>query len=260
MAKKTPTVDTTTPALVPDAASVEVHNIVKQPSIVRFAMWLIGDTPLIVHAWSEKAKRDMLSKQVQEIKPEGRQARDPQEDFINSLYDMGNGYYGFPVTAVKKAMWSVAHVQRGIIKSDVLPGIWLDHQVVRVRPATAGAVCDMPLVRIIAEKPEMREDMVRVGTGLRKTATLAYRAQFFPWALKVTGRINVDLISEEALANLALWSGMEAGIGDWRTEKTGTFGAYHPASAEESESWEKYVAGKASIPFPDNYITAEAAD
>jgi len=34
-----------------------------------FNIWLVGDTPIITHAWSEKAKREMLQKQVKGPKP-----------------------------------------------------------------------------------------------------------------------------------------------------------------------------------------------
>ena len=38
--------------------------LTKDSIFAEFHMWLIGDTPLITHAWSHKAKEEMLSKQV----------------------------------------------------------------------------------------------------------------------------------------------------------------------------------------------------
>ncbi len=32
----------------------------KEVQFKRFTVWLVGDTPLITHAWSEKARREML--------------------------------------------------------------------------------------------------------------------------------------------------------------------------------------------------------
>lgn len=55
-----------------------------------FKIWIIGDTPLITHAWSQKAKLEMLSKQVKATKG-GKEARDPQADYVSSLYEMGDG-------------------------------------------------------------------------------------------------------------------------------------------------------------------------
>src|SRR5690348_13770439 len=75
----------------------------KKKIFQRANFWIVGDTPIIVHAWSEKAKREMLAKQVKATKP-GREARDPQADFISSLYEMGDGKYGFPVTGIKNCL------------------------------------------------------------------------------------------------------------------------------------------------------------
>ncbi|KKK94522.1 hypothetical protein LCGC14_2682020, partial [marine sediment metagenome] len=61
--------------------------LVKSPEFQRFGMWIIGDTPLITHAWAEKAKREMLDKQLKKVKPSGKEARDPDKDFVNSLYE-----------------------------------------------------------------------------------------------------------------------------------------------------------------------------
>jgi hypothetical protein len=47
---------------------------------------IIGDSPLIVHAWSEKAKRQMLESQTKSTKTKAKEAKNPVDDFIQSLY------------------------------------------------------------------------------------------------------------------------------------------------------------------------------
>jgi hypothetical protein len=207
-----------------------------------FIFWIVGDTPIIVHAWSEKAKGDMLKTQAGATRT-AKEKRDPEKDFLQSLYDMGDGIYGFPVTAVKKAILSCAHKDRGVPRSDVMQALWLDAEVVRVRPALAGAICDMPLVRIYGSQPEMREDMVRIGAGLRKTANLAYRAQFSTWALRITGNVNPLMVAPHALAFLVRQAGSGIGIGDWRNEKGGWFGAFHIATPAEQREWDAHARG-----------------
>jgi hypothetical protein len=221
----------------------------------RFNIWLVGDTPLITHAWSEKAKREMLSKQVKATKP-GKEARDPEQDFVNSLYDMGDGSYGFPAMGVKNCIVSSAHKDKGIARTAVEKAIWLDAQMVRTRPALAGAICDMPLLRIFGDKPAMREDMVKVGSGLNKTATLAYRAQFTVWALNVTGKFNASVLSSEAFAFLIEEAGSTSGIGEWRNERKGMFGAFHLADLDEQAAWDAFASGKGPLPVPHNYRMA----
>ena len=228
----------------------------KASTFKKFGMWIVGDTPLITNAWSEKAKTEMLQKQVKATKP-GKEARDPERDFVNSLYEMSEGVFGFPVTGVKNCILSAAHKDKGIPRSQVMSALYLDADMSRVRPALAGAVCDMPLVRIVGSEPEMREDMVRIGSGMSKTANLAYRAQFTFWALKITGEYNEAVLSDAVLAWLVNESGRACGIGEWRNERKGVFGSFHLAHADEEALWEDYLSGKGDIPMPAYAMAAE---
>ena len=246
MAKK---VKTAAPEVVPGRIPLGTLLSETRPKLDHFGLWLVGDTPLIVHAWSEKAKMEMLGKQVGSVRV-SRDKRDPKSDFINSLYAMEEGVYGFPITAIKKAVWSCAHKDRGIARTDVQSSLWLDAQMVRVRPAHPRAVCDLPLVRIYGSDPEMREDMVRIGSGLKKTANLSYRAQFTVWAIRVTGSTNPQIVSVETLMFLFHQAGPAIGIGDWRNEKGGWAGAFHPGKPEECDLWNAFAAGTGPLPKP----------
>jgi hypothetical protein len=237
----------------------EVRSLAKalsqKPAFEGFSVWLVGDTPLITHSWSEKARIEMLSKQVKAVKG-GKEARDPRADFVSSLYEMGDKVYGFPATGIKNCILSAAHKDKGVARSGVMAALWLDADMVRTRPALAGATCDMPLIRIFGSKPEMREDMVKVGSGLNKTASLAYRAQFSRWAMRVTGRYNASVLSSDALAFLIQEAGLSYGIGEWRNERKGMFGSFHLATEEEEAEWEAYAAGKGDLPVPYEYAMA----
>lgn len=223
--------------------------LTKKPTFKSFRVWLIGDTPLITHAWSEKAKREMLQKQVKAPKA-GKEARDPQADFVSSLYEMGEGQYGFPVTGIKNCILSAAHKDKGIARSATMAALWLNAEMVRVRPALAGAICDMPLVRIHGSKPEMREDMVKVGSGLNKTASLAYRAQFTTWGIRFTGRFNATALNAEQIAFLIMEAGTAYGLGEWRNERKGMFGAFHLAEASEEAAWDAFADSGGPMPLP----------
>jgi hypothetical protein len=225
-----------------------------------FNVWIVCETPLITHAWSEKAKREMLQKQVKATKT-GKDARDPHEDFVNSLYEMGTDdkgqpFFGFPVTGIKNAILSSAHKDKGVPRSTVQAALWLDADMVRVRPALAGAICDMPLVRIWGSAPEMREDMVRIGAGLNKTANLAYRGQFTTWAVRLSGKFNSTVLSASQLTFLLLEAGQSIGLGEWRNERKGIFGAFRVANVQEQRQWEKYAAGKGPLPVRETFAQA----
>lgn len=230
------------------SAPVSLSGLLSQKSqFAGFKFWIIGHTPLIVHAWSEKARKEMLGKQIKAVKG-GKETRDPESDFVSSLYEMGDGAYGFPAMGVKNCLLSSAHKDRGIPRTTVMSALWIDAELVRTRPAMAGAVCDMPLLRIYGSKPEMREDMVKIGSGLNKIANLAYRGQFSHWAMRVTGRINTSLMTAEQLAFLVDESGLSSGLGEWRNERRGLFGAFAMATTAEEAQWEAFARGEGPLP------------
>lgn len=250
MAAKKPTTEKAPPAKVTVASLLS-----KKPQFSGFTFWIVGDTPLITHAWSEKAKRQMLAKQVKATSA-GREPKDPDADFVSSLYDMGDGTYGFPATGVKNCILSAAHKDKGVPRATVLSALWIDAQMVRTRPALSKAICDMPLLRIYGGDPEMREDMVRVGAGLNKKADLAYRGQFTVWGMRITGRFNASVLTAEALGFIIQESGLAAGLGEWRNERHGMFGAFHLAEPDEAEAWEEFARGKGEMPIPASYQLA----
>lgn len=238
------------------AAPVNLGEMLStKPIFQAFKLWIVGETPLIVHAWSQKAKLEMLQKQVKATRG-GKEARNPEQDFVDSLYEMDTGVFGFPATGIKNCILSSAHKDRGVARSSVLAALWIDAEMVRSRPALAGAICDMPLIRIWGSEPQMREDMTKIGSGLNKIANLAYRAQFTNWAMRVTGRFNASVITAESLAFLIQQSGMASGLGEWRNERRGLFGAFRLANSVEEGEWETFARGKGPLPVPQTYQMA----
>ena len=71
---------------------------------------LVGDSSLISHAWSEKAKKMMLDKQMKKAMPK-KEAKDPERDFIDSLYWMGKKPKNPTLADVEKAEFlSLIHI------------------------------------------------------------------------------------------------------------------------------------------------------
>jgi hypothetical protein len=226
-----------------------------------FRCWVIGDTPIITHAWSLKARLEMLDKQEKKTKP-GREARDPTQDYRDSLYIWGHegprdpddphvgAIYGFPATGLKNSILAVAHKDKGVARTEVMSALFIHGKMAKGVPAKAGAVCDLPLVRLWAPPPQMREDMVRVGVGLNKTASLAYRGMFWPWAVCITGSLNTKVLPLSSLTFLIREAGVASGVCEWRNERKGMFGAYHLASREETQAWDDYARG-GPMPEPE---------
>lgn len=186
---------------------------------------LKGDSPLIVHKWSEKAKKMMLDKQMKIATTKGHDAKDPFADFVDTIYflsgkpesatpeafeeALSNGArFGFPSVGVKASAVS-AGFRAGVTKNLVsMNGAFhIDEEYVEIKGV-----------------PQIREDMVRVGMG---TADIRYRAEFPEWSTTFVAKYNAGVISLAQLCNLFNLGGFAVGIGEWRPEKGGTYGRYH---------------------------------
>ncbi|HVI28860.1 hypothetical protein [Hansschlegelia sp.] len=193
---------------------------------------IVGDSPLIVHAWSAKAKREMLQKQMKKAKA-AKEAKDPRKDFEESLYRFEDGGYGFPSVGFKAAAATAALTTDGIKKAHALRAFHVIGEDIDVNGAFDGTVMRQNLVRIEGAPPRMREDLVRVGMG---TADLRYRAEFPTWFARILVRHQPRLLSAEQILNLINLAGFSVGVGEWRPEKGGSSGMFHVASSGEIEA------------------------
>lgn len=187
---------------------------------------VIGDSPLIVHAWSEKAKREMLDKQMKKAKG-AKEAKDPKADFEASLYRMADGGYGFPSVGFKAAAVTACTSVAGITKVAARQAFHILGEDVDVSGVFAGTSARHNLVRVDGGPPAMREDTVRVGMG---TADIRYRGEFKEWSAKLLVRYNANVLSESQILNILNTGGFAVGVGEWRPEKDGSYGMFHVAT------------------------------
>nr|DAJ48860.1 MAG TPA: hypothetical protein [Caudoviricetes sp.] len=211
------------------AAKTEVIEI-RPIKIQKVNIRIVGDTPLIIHAWSEKAKRMMLEAQMGLAKGKKKEAKDPVDDFIRSLYwltpmpeemteegfqkAVENGArFGFPVTAIKQAAISAAY-RLGWSKNKMENRgmFFIDSD-------------ENGLIEIHSDTPMMREDMVKVGMG---TADIRYRGEFRNWYADLCISYNTNgSVSLENIVNMINAGGYVCGIGEWRPERDGQYGMFH---------------------------------
>lgn len=167
---------------------------------------IVGDSPLIMHKWSDKA-REMISGKQQGEAVQKNIARDPQQEFEESMYRFPDGRYGFPSVAFKAAAVDAATQVKGLTKT-YLRGAF----------HTQGE-----LTEIVGE-PRMREDMVRIGMG---TADIRWRAEFPEWSAPLRVRFNENSITIAQLVHLFNAAGFSCGLGEWRPQKDGSYGMFH---------------------------------
>lgn len=185
----------------PKVQTVELLKL----NIQTIKLRLVGDSPLIVHRWSEKAKKQMLDVQMKRAKT-ARAAKDPEQDYKDSMYMLPDGGYGFPSIGVKASAVTAA-AQCDMFKTEARAAFHIDGEMVTIKG-----------------EPSMREDMVRVGMG---TADIRYRAEFKTWSTTFALKYNANTLSAEQIVNLFNAAGFGVGIGEWRPQKNGSFGRFH---------------------------------
>jgi len=203
-------------------ATRKASNVVelKQLRLQRHIIPIIGTSPLIMHAWSHKAKQAMLDKQMKKATA-GKEAKDPQRDFEESIYLGKDGLPAFPTVAFKAAAVDAA--------------VAMDFKKTNLRQSFH---IEGDMVAILGDDPEPREDMVRVGMG---TADIRYRAQFAAWGALLPVTLNNGMLSLEQLVNLFDAAGFGIGIGEWRPQRDGQYGRFKVADEAEKRLLDNWL-------------------
>lgn len=217
-------------------ASVEI----KPMELQTVELTIVGTTPLIVHAWSDKAKKEMLDKQQKKATKSKHDVKIPINDMMDASYwltekpesgkddedaeskwldALANGAkFGFPVTGIKQAIidgayWAGLDVKKTLMKAAFF-----------LEGATDASTPD--IAEIISDPPVMREDMVKVG-GQSKVADIRYRPEYDNWSIPLRMTYNVNgHYSLEQLLNCVNVGGFACGIGEWRPSRNGQAGMF----------------------------------
>ena len=186
---------------------------IKPINIKRAEITLVGDTPLLVHAWADKSRREMLEKQMKKAKT-AKTAKDPQADYMGAFYRLENGTPAFPTIAFKQSAVSAGgRFSDGLKMTELRGSFYIEDELVAIEG-----------------EPNMREDMVRIAMG---TADIRYRPEFKKWKVVLKMKYNADAISLEQLVNIFNLAGFGVGVGEWRPERNGQFGMFHVALDSE---------------------------
>jgi len=190
---------------------------IPEPKIKKVRAVVRGVTPLIMHAMSEKSRKQMADKQAG-LKTKAKEARNPEQEFIDSIYHMpgDSNRYAFPAQAFKQSMVGSCRLVDGIKMTEA-----------RILFFVFGE--ESPeWVEIVSDAPVMRTDTVTIGQG---TTDLRYRPQFDEWSATLIIHYLENAIGAEDIRRLLLMSGAHVGIGEWRAERSGnTFGSFEIVS------------------------------
>jgi hypothetical protein len=174
---------------------------------------ILGTSPLIMHNWSEKAKRQMLDNMQGRKNP--KEPKDPEGEYQSAFYVTKDGTYGFPVLAFKAATVEASRFYgKTVTKVGLRQTLFFTGEY--------SATAKQSLVEITGD-PHMREDVVRVGMS---GTDLRYRPEFPEWSTVLTVTYVKSPLTRESVLSLIDAGGMGTGVGEWRPEKDGDFGTY----------------------------------
>ena len=172
-------------------------------SIREVSVPIIGISPLIVHAWSEKSKKMISDKQAGKAKNKKHEIRNPEEDYEQAKHKAVDGWDGFPAAGFKAAMIRGAKMI-GMVMKDTQTAFFIK------------ADCEeTQLVKIHGES-RMRTDMVRVGMG---SSDIRYRPEYPDWYAELTIEFNAGILSLDQIHQLVKAAGYGCGVGEMRPEK-----------------------------------------
>lgn len=182
---------------------------------------IVGTSPLIVHRFSEKAKRKMLDEMMGRHSP--KEPKDPEAEYDAAFYRLADGSYGIPVMSFKQA----------IVAASRFYGKTVSMVALRQTIFISGELGSdgRGLARVEGE-PEMREDVVRVGRG---GTDLRYRPQFREWRTALDVTYVTSALTRNSVLSLIDAGGMGVGVGEWRPERDGDFGTFRVDPDREVE-------------------------
>lgn len=213
---------------------------IKPVELASFPLTIIGTAPLIVHNWSEKAKKQLIDTYTgNDDITEKKEPKDPMAEFIGSLYwlegkptreeikmdaelafnmAVRNGArFGFPISGVKKAANTAAYHQKWVPNRSALRATYF----LRCEDAFLAEI-KTPDGRPAV--PDVREDMVKIGQG---SPDIRYRGWFPEWRMDFYFEYNEGgQFSPSELVTCIEAGGVLTGIGEWRPERDGNFGTY----------------------------------
>lgn len=186
---------------------------------------ITGTSPLVVHRFGSKARREIETKQQKLAKlPKG--ARDPDAEYKDAMYLFKDGSHGFPAGGIAAALETASVDVFPKKKSMIRRNLWVEDD-------GTDTIDGWGLVKI-SGKPCMRSDVVRLA-GPSRPADMRYRPEYNPWSMVIRVRFDARMLEPDQVMQLAIVAGESIGLGEGRPEKTITMG------------WGKFMVSKASL-------------
>jgi len=171
-------------------------------------------SPLVIHCFSEKAKKEIRDKQQKKVK-KAKEERRPAEEFAAAKYLDDQGRECLPLAALKKSFISAATAFDDLTKVALRQALFVNSIYA---PGPLAPIENHDQTPAIGQ---MREDAVTIGISTRG---LTYRPEYPKWQVRVRVEFNPRLVSQEQLLALVDQAGWGIGICEGRPEKSSALG------------------------------------
>ncbi len=200
--------------------NIELHQIVVP---------IMGDSPLLVHRFSEKAKKQMRDKQTGKGQQK-KAAKDVVQDFLDSFEvngpDRPEAYVDDREVQRARAVAGSPFAMKATCFKCAIVGAVRHADGMKMTNTWGAFHVIGEFVNIITgEDPVMREDVVRLA-GPGGVADLRHRGEFRKWSADLSIRYNARSITPDQLVNLINIAGFSSGVGEWRPERHGQMGMF----------------------------------
>jgi len=188
------------------------------PNIKTVEFFIKGTAPLVVHKFSQKAILQIRQKQEAGSvanKNKKREAKNFDDLFNGSRHISSDGWDGIPAGAFRCALISACRLcdfKMTMAKMSIF-----------IKADGYDDTEGTPLVKIIGDKAEKHESMVRIGIG-GCTTDISVRAMYRKWGARLRISFDGDRFSETDLANLLMRVGIQVGLCEGRPDSKNSAG------------------------------------
>jgi len=203
-------------------------------------VYIKGTSPLLVHRFGAKAMHQMLAKMMGV--PDKKEPREPEMDYVRSLYLLPNDRFGFPASAFKDAIVRGAKHSAAMAMTDAKSSFFIRGEMVSSELGTIDMV-ELIGVPVMDFKPARND-----GGG----ADFRFRGLFDDWMVHLSIECNTSVITEEQLGQMILAAGYGTGVGEMRREKGGPLGAWTLATQQEYAAMAQRVTTERAAWFAEH--------
>jgi hypothetical protein len=181
---------------------------IKAPNLQEVVIRITGKSPYMQHRFSKKA--EIMAKQQQGSTAKGKKvhgARNFEGDFLAAQHKSADGWHGIPAPAFRAALISACRLV-GFQMTKAKLSVFVE----------ADGECEQdgtPLVRLIADAPEMSTLAVRNETGV---VDIRARPLWRKWGADVRITFDGDQFTATDVVNLLMRAGLQVGIGEGRPD------------------------------------------